>query len=46
MQNRSQHVEPALAAARALVKKRQHVHYVAEGQPRCLSGHCTRPGRP
>lgn len=39
------HTEPALTAAKALVKARHHVHYVAEGQSRCLSGHCTRQAR-
>ncbi|MGW7196618.1 hypothetical protein [Streptomyces chryseus] len=31
---------PALVAARALCTEGHHVHYLADGQARCLSGHC------
>lgn len=33
--------EPALDTAQALTTDGHHVHYVSEGQTRCLSGHCT-----
>ncbi|MFI5831042.1 hypothetical protein ACIA6C_27975 [Streptomyces sp. NPDC051578] len=33
----------ALDAAHRLVAAGQHVHYVADGAVRCLSGHCTQP---
>lgn len=35
--------ERALDAAHRLVTEGRHVHYVAEGQARCLSGHCAQP---
>ncbi|MGA4867596.1 hypothetical protein ACPB9J_33725 [Streptomyces lavendulocolor] len=36
---------PALTAARTLAKQGKHVHYVAHGEARCLSGHCHRRTR-
>ncbi|GGU62670.1 hypothetical protein [Streptomyces lavendofoliae] len=42
------HVDPppALTAAQHLADQGHHVHYVAHGEPRCLTGHChhTKPG--
>ncbi|MFD5057411.1 hypothetical protein [Streptomyces sp. NPDC058394] len=32
----------ALEAAKRLAADGHHVHYVADGEPRCLTGHCTR----
>ncbi|MER8030718.1 hypothetical protein ABTZ78_17365 [Streptomyces bauhiniae] len=34
---------PAWDAALALLKEGLHVHYVADGENRCLSGNCPPP---
>jgi hypothetical protein len=30
----------ALEAAKALAAEGRHVHYVSDGHPRCITGHC------
>ena len=35
---------PALEAAQALADEGEHVHYVAEGEARCISGRCRTHG--